>query len=98
MIIGIEILDQKIEEAGKLANEKFPERLALLLKHIILSHHGSPEFGSPKVPMTFEAVAIRNLDELDAKIANFRTVIENDVNNEDWTSYQPGLGRKILKP
>ena len=98
LVIGIQMLDKKIEEASKLANEKFPDQLAMLLKHIILSHHGSPEFGSPKVPMTFEAVAIRNLDELDAKIANFRTVIDSDVNNEDWTSYQPSLGRKIFKP
>ena len=48
--------------------------------------------------MTYEAVAIRNLDELDAKIGNFQAVIDNDVGDEDWTNYQPNLGRKILKP
>ena len=68
------------------------------LKHMILSHHGQPEFGSPKVPMTFEALALRNLDELDAKIASFRQIIRDDINDgTGWTNYQPNLGRKIFK-
>lgn len=96
--IGIEMLDQKIAEAAKLSGEAFPNELALRLKHMIISHHGQPEFGSPKVPMTFEAVALRNLDELDAKIASFRQVIRDDINDgSGWTNYQPNLGRKIFK-
>ena len=97
LVIGIEMLNEKIAEAAKLANDEFPENIALRLKHIIVSHHGTPEFGSPKVPMTFEAVAIRNLDELDAKMGGFRAVIQDDVNDDVWTTYQPNLGRKIYK-
>ena len=47
--------------------------------------------------MTYEAVALRNLDELDAKIGNFRAVIQDDVNEGEWTTYQPNLGRKLYK-
>lgn len=97
LVIGIEMLDEKILEAEKLSGEKFSEGLAMRLKHIIVSHHGTPEYGSPKPPMTYEAVALRNLDELDAKIGNFRAVIQDDVNDDHWTTYQPNLGRKLLK-
>jgi 3'-5' exoribonuclease len=98
LTIGIEMLDEKIAEAKKLSGDAFPQETELRLKHIIISHHGQPEFGSPKVPMTFEAVALRNLDELDAKIANFRQVFRDDVNDgSGWTAYQPSLGRKLFK-
>ena len=98
LTIGIQVLDEKIAEAEKLSGEVFPVELALRLKHMIISHHGSPEFGSPKVPMTYEAVALRNLDELDAKIASFRQIIRDDVNDgSGWTNYQPSLGRKLFK-
>ena len=98
LTIGIEMLDEKISEAEKLSGEKFPLETALRLKHMLQSHHGLPEYGSPKVPMTFEAVALRNLDELDSKIATFRQVIRDDVNDgSGWTNYQPNLGRKLFK-
>ncbi len=97
LTIGIEMLDQKIREAEGLSGEKFPDELALRLKHMIQSHHGLPEYGSPKLPMTFEALALRNLDELDAKIATFRQVIRDDINDgSGWTNYQPALSRKIF--
>ena len=50
LIIGIEMLNEKIAEAEKLSNEEFPENLALRLKHVVVSHHGSPEYGSPEGP------------------------------------------------
>ena len=98
LTIGIEMLDEKIAEAEKLSGEKFPHETALRLKHMIQSHHGEPAFGSPKVPMTFEALALRNLDEMDSKISTFRQIILDDINDgSGWTNYQPNLGRKIFK-
>ncbi len=98
LTIGIEMVDEKIAQAEKLSGEKFPKELALRLKHMIQSHHGQPEYGSPKVPMTFEAIALRNIDEMDAKIATFRQIIRDDINDgSGWTNYQPNLGRKIYK-
>ena len=98
LTIGIEMLDEKIAEAEKLSGEKFPLETALRLKHMVQSHHGEPAYGSPKVPMTFEALALRNLDEMDSKIATFRQIILDDINDgTGWTNYQPNLGRKIFK-
>jgi 3'-5' exoribonuclease len=98
VVIGVELLEEKIQRATELAAESFPGELALRLKHMIVSHHGHHEFGSPKVPMTCEAIALYHLDDLDAKINNFGQLIRDDVNADSaWTTYQPSLGRKLFK-
>ncbi|MCU0958771.1 MAG: HD domain-containing protein [Pirellulaceae bacterium] len=98
LVIAVEMLEQKIAECQSLSNEPFPAQLKLLLKHMILSHHGEYEFGSPKLPMTPEAVALHYLDNLDAKLQLFGTLIEGDANTEsNWTPFQPTLGRKLFK-
>ena len=98
LVIGAEILDQKIKQAEELAGEAFPQSLRLALKHIILSHHGEYEYGSPKLPMTLEAVALHYLDSLDARMHNISELIKSDANSDsNWTTYQPALGRKFCK-
>ncbi len=99
MTIGVEILSQKIAEAEKLSGEKFPREFAVALKHIILSHHGRYEFGSSKLPMTLEAIAIHHLDSLDSKLNSAIQIIEEDVNKDSpWTTFQPSIDRKLFKP
>ena len=96
---GVAMVERKIREAEKLGGESFPQGLELGIKHIILSHHGSLEFGSVKVPMTLEAIAIHYIDSLDSKINSAIQIIDEDPNKEAaWTSYQPAMGRKLLKP
>ena len=56
--------------------EGFPEDLKLRLSHTILSHHGTAEFGSPKPPMTAEAIALHHAEDLDAKVNMFLGQIE----------------------
>jgi 3'-5' exoribonuclease len=68
LVMAIGILEQKVRESQSLCDDPFPSRLELLLKHMILSHHGEYEFGSPKLPMTPEAIALHYLDNLDAKL------------------------------
>ncbi len=98
LVLGAIMLQQKIAEMEKQTNESFPESLALRLQHMIVSHHGEPEFGSPKVPMTFEALVLHHLDNLDAKIGSFRQIIADDANaGSAWTTFNPQLGRKIFK-
>ncbi|MEX0701317.1 MAG: HD domain-containing protein [Planctomycetales bacterium] len=98
LIIAIEILGRKIAETAALTGEPFPEEAALRLKHMIASHHGSYEFGSPKLPMTPEAVALTHLDNLDAKVHEFARAIEDDPNGESrWTPFSPRLARKLYK-
>jgi 3'-5' exoribonuclease len=98
MVQGVVILDQKIVDAEKQTGNSFPNDIADQLRHMIVSHHGTLEFGSPKVPMTLEAVALHYLDSLDAKLHSFQQLIEDDVNpNSPWTVYHPSIGRKIFK-
>ena len=70
----------------------------LRLKHMIISHHGEYEFGSPKLPMTLEAIALYCLDNLDAKINSFHQLITEDPNvDSPWTVYQANIERKLFK-
>jgi len=65
---------------------------------MIVSHHGEYEFGSPKLPMTLEAIALHYLDNLDAKMHSLGTLIREDANTDsNWTPYQAHLGRKLFK-
>ncbi len=93
LVIGVEMLGDKAEEFEKLMGEPFPPELLLRLKHMIVSHHGSYEFGSPKLPMTLEAVALHYLDNLDAKIHLFSREIRDDPSRDSsWTPFQQSLG------
>lgn len=98
LVIGVEILNELIVAAEKLSAEPFPPELAAQLKHMIVSHHGQYEYGSPKVPMTLEAIALHLLDNLDAKLEHFSQLIHEDANSDSrWTVYHPTLGRKLYK-
>lgn len=98
LVIAVGMLDQKVREAEELSGEPFPEELALRLKHMIVSHHGQYEFGSPKLPMTLEAIALHYLDNLDAKMHGLGQLIRDDANTDSqWTPYQANLGRKLFK-
>jgi 3'-5' exoribonuclease len=98
VVIAIGMLEEKIAACQKLMGERFPTELALRLKHMILSHHGEYEFGSPKLPMTPEAIALHYLDNLDAKIFSISQIMREDPNKESaWTPYQPSLGRMLFK-
>ncbi|MGD9722814.1 MAG: 3'-5' exoribonuclease YhaM family protein [Pirellulales bacterium] len=98
VVMGIGILDKKLRETERLAGESIPEELALRLKHMIVSHHGLYEYGSPKLPMTLEAVALHYLDNLDAKLHSFDQLIRDDPNVESpWTNFHHSLGRKLYK-
>jgi 3'-5' exoribonuclease len=98
LVMGIKILEDKATESEQLSGESFPEELLLRLKHMIVSHHGEYEFGSPKLPMTPEAIALHFLDNLDAKMHLANQLITTDVIGDSrWTSYQPSWGRKLFK-
>lgn len=76
----------------------FPPKLRLLLEHMILSHHGSLEFGSPKVPQFAEAMLLHQLDNLDSKMETIRASVENDDRVDgEWTGYINSLERSLLK-
>ncbi len=98
MVIGVEMLNDKIREAEQLLGEPFPTELCWRLKHTILSHHGAYEFGSPKLPMTPEAMAVHCLDNLDAKIHSLlRDIREDRGSTNAWTPFNQSLNRKLYK-
>ena len=98
VVMAVALVDGKAHEAAKLSGEEFPRELLLRLQHMIVSHHGEYEFGSPKLPMTLEAIALHYLDNLDAKIYSVCQIMKEDVNSESpWTSYHAPLGRKFFK-
>src|SRR5215831_1707666 len=98
VILAISMLDAKLAQAEELAGEPLPEETVLRLKHMIVSHHGEYEFGSPKLPMTLEAIALHQLDNLDAKLHNFQQLMRDDANlDSPWTQYHQNLGRKLFK-
>jgi len=76
----------------------FPPLLRDLVEHMILSHHGSLEFGSPKVPMFLEAMLLHQIDNLDSKMEAMRAHIAKDRQATGvWTGYNPALERIVLK-
>jgi 3'-5' exoribonuclease len=92
MVIELEMLHQKI--AGV---PGFPDPLKTMLEHLIISHHGHYEFGSPKLPMFAEALMLHYLDDLDSKMEAMRAHFEREGDLESpWTSYNPSLGRPLL--
>lgn len=96
--LGVEILDDKIREAEKLSGQRFDEELEMILKHLIISHHGTLENGACKVPMTLEALALHFLDSLDAKVAEFQKhMFEDPCVGSPWTNYIPQIDRKLYK-
>ena len=92
MIIELEMLQAKL---GKLPD--FPPELKTLLEHLIISHHGQYDFGSPKLPMFPEALMLHYLDDLDSKMEAMRAHFEREAGLEGpWTSYNASLGRPLL--
>ncbi len=99
LVQGTMELDRRIARISADTRAEFPEALKWRLQHMIVSHHGQLEHGSPKVPMTLEAIALAYLDDLDAKINQASDLIESDRNTDsNWTNFHPTLNRKLYKP
>jgi len=93
LVLGVLMLDEKARQI-----EAFPPDKLDLLRHCILSHHGQYDFGSPKLPMIAEAMALHYLDNLDAKIKDFAECLEADLQSKsDWTDYVPQFQRRLFK-
>jgi 3'-5' exoribonuclease len=92
MIIELEMLQAKLQLIPG-----FPDELKTLVEHLIISHHGEYEFGSPKLPMFPEALMLHYLDDLDSKMESMRAHFEREAALESaWTSYNASLGRPLL--
>jgi len=90
--IGAMLVREKIKSIPN-----FSPELAILVEHLILSHHGSLEFGSPALPQTREAVALHFLDDMDSKMAAMRATMASESGTDEWTDRNPALRRAILR-
>ena len=92
ILIEYEFVTRKID-----AIESFPPGLKTLVQHMLISHHGQYEFGSPKLPMFREAVMLHYLDDLDSKMAAIRSALESNQGEGNWTAYSGALERRLLR-
>jgi 3'-5' exoribonuclease len=98
LALGVEMLSEKLALAARQLGGTFPRETEWRLKHMILSHHGTYEFGSPKLPMTPEAIALHCIDNLDAKVHEFhREITEDPGQGSGFTPYHARLDRKLFK-
>jgi len=89
---------QRAAEISAQTGQPFPARTVDLLNHIILSHHGTLEFGSPKLPMIPEAFFVHYLDDMDAKIWMTTNAIDNDPDtNATFTPYLKQIEARVYK-
>ncbi len=96
-LLGHLVLGERMVRARAEAIEGFPEELKLLLSHLILSHHGVAEFGSPKPPTTAEAIALHHAEDLDAKVNMFLGQIgPAREKGQRWTERHFLLGRPLF--
>jgi 3'-5' exoribonuclease len=94
ILIGIEKLEEKIRQLPD-----FPKDLSVLLKHLLLSHHGQYIYGSPKKPMTLEAMMLHHLDDMDAKVNGVRQFLKTKVpEGSKWSAYHPLFEQSFYTP
>ncbi len=92
MAIAVELVERKSTEI-----EGMTDRLKDKLKHIILSHHGRLEYGSPKEPMFLEALIVAMIDDFDSKVNSVHHFQESErANGSEWSRLHPQLGRYLL--
>lgn len=92
IVLGVGMVEEKLG-----AVKGFPQDLALRLKHLILSHHGEYDFGSPKRPKFLEAFALHLMDDLDAKMNGLSRFMERDGQEGNWTEFNRLFDRYFLK-
>ncbi|MCL4523012.1 MAG: HD domain-containing protein [Acidobacteria bacterium] len=92
IVIGLQLVEKKMA-----AIEGFPADVKLLIQHMILSHHGKEEFGSPKLPSFPEALMLHYLDDLDSKLATMRESVEAETGETEWTAKNWSLQRPLLR-
>jgi 3'-5' exoribonuclease len=93
IVLGLRLIASRFERLPD-----FPPKLRTLIEHLVISHHGELEFGSPKVPLFPEALLLHHLDNLDSKMNAMRTVLKRDsLADGEFTGWIPSLERVLLR-
>lgn len=91
--IGTVLIDRAIREIPE-----FPVALELQLKHMVLSHHGKIEYGSPVRPQTLEAQFVHHLDDMDSKLNSIQELMDSERSTAAWTAVHKAYGTSYFKP
>jgi 3'-5' exoribonuclease len=91
LVMEVELVNAKIE-----AIAGFPKELAMVVKHMLVSHHGAYEYGSPKLPQTLEAVILHSLDDLDGKIQAIQNLPDKEPGSK-WSAFHRAYGRSFFR-
>ncbi len=91
LVMEVELVSKKI-----FTIPGFPDELAMHIKHLLVSHHGAYEFGSPKLPQTVEAIMLHALDDLDGKIQAIQNLPEKEAGSK-WTAFHRAYGRSFYR-
>lgn len=101
LVMGVELVERKVRwleaQPGRLPGP-FPEDKKLLVKHVILAHHGQLDYGSPKRPKCLEALVVHAIDDLDSKINAIRVFTQMDQTEGRWTAFNRQFERFFYKP
>jgi 3'-5' exoribonuclease len=96
-LLGHIVMEVETVSKAMDAIDGFPANLKTVVQHMLISHHGEYEFGSPKLPMIREALVFHYLDDLDSKLAAIRAALAIDSGEPEWSVYSAALGRKFLR-
>ena len=96
-LLGHIVMELETVSKSMDAIQGFPANLKTVVQHMLISHHGQYEFGSPKLPMIREALVFHYLDDMDSKMAAVRAALASDSGEPEWSAYSSALGRKFLR-
>jgi 3'-5' exoribonuclease len=96
LVLGVNMIEQAICDLFGARAEDMDDPILLSLIHLLVSHHGIMEWGSPVEPLTLEACILHHADNMDAQITKFLTIILNQNQETPWAPFDPGLGRSIF--
>ena len=97
LILGVEMVEAAIIEVLKQTKDIAGTKLLRnSLIHLLVSHHGIMEWGSPVEPLTLEACMLHHADNMDAQITKFLTIIRGDNGGKEWSGFDSGLGRAVF--
>jgi len=96
IVKSILMINKKADEL-RAKGTQIEQTVLVTLSHIILSHHGQYEFGSPKLPATAEAFMVYFIDDLDAKINQVTAAINNEPGDSNWTAWKSALQTRLYR-
>ncbi|NNM86822.1 MAG: metal-dependent phosphohydrolase, partial [Phycisphaerales bacterium] len=98
IVLGTLWLNQRAQQIAAARGTPFRADVLMALEHIVLSHHGEPEFGAAVTPRTPEAILVNMIDNLDAKTQMALDAVASPTEEGNWTDFHRAFGSKLYRP